>query len=139
MAISSYQAYLMYKSGSYQLLVDIKDFPDLGGSPDMIETTTLSNKAQTYILGIQSTSAMEFTANYDATKYGLIKGLKGTVTDFAVWFGADKTSGLPDGKNGGKFEFKGLIDVHVAGAGVNEAVDMIITIAPTTVIAKAAS
>lgn len=34
MAISSYKTYLMYKasdSGTYTKLIDIKDFPDLGG------------------------------------------------------------------------------------------------------------
>ncbi|HHZ02043.1 MAG TPA: phage tail protein, partial [Tissierellia bacterium] len=44
--------------------IDIKNFPDLGGAPEMLETTTLSDDTQTYILGIQSLDALEFTANY---------------------------------------------------------------------------
>ena len=47
MAISTYKIFLMMMqdSGStYAKLVDIKDFPDLGGAPEMLETTTLSDK-----------------------------------------------------------------------------------------------
>ena len=66
MAISTYGIALMYKAegDTYSKLIDIKDFPDLGGAPEMIETTTLSDNMQTYIPGIQSLDALEFTANY---------------------------------------------------------------------------
>ena len=65
MAISTYKIFLMMKKdASYEKLIDIKDFPDLGGAPEMLETTTLSDKMQTYIPGIQSLDALEFTANY---------------------------------------------------------------------------
>ena len=68
MAISTYKIFLMMKETStYTKLVDIKDFPDLGGAPEMLETTTLSDKMQTYIPGIQSIDALEFTANYTKT------------------------------------------------------------------------
>ena len=53
MAISTYKVFLMKKSTStYEKLVDIKEFPDLGGEPEMLETTTLSDNMQTYIAGI---------------------------------------------------------------------------------------
>ena len=40
MAISTYKVFLMKKGTStYEKLVDIKDFPDLGGAPEMLETT----------------------------------------------------------------------------------------------------
>lgn len=57
---------------TWSKLVDIKDFPDLGGAPEMLETTTLSDGAQTYIPGIQSQDALEFTANYHY--YGYSRG-----------------------------------------------------------------
>ena len=64
MAISTYKVFLMKKtSETWSKLIDIKDFPDLGGSPELLETTTLSDKMQTYIPGIQSLDALEFTAN----------------------------------------------------------------------------
>lgn len=136
MAISTYKVFLMKKSSStYEKLVDIKDFPDLGGAPEMLETTTLSDKMQTYIPGIQSNDALEFTANYTKADFDTLKALEGTESDFAVWFGGNESGGVvtPDGSNG-KFEFKGQLSVHVVGGGVNEVVDMTITIAPSTII-----
>lgn len=137
MAISTYKVFLMKGDGStYEKLVDIKDFPDLGGSPEMLETTTLSNGMQTYIPGIQSLEALEFTANYDKTDYATLSALKDKDTKFAVWFGGTEEGGVvtPDGSEG-KFEFSGKLSVFVAGGGVNEVVDMTITIAPSTAIA----
>ena len=134
MAISTYKVFLMKKSSStYEKLVDIKDFPDLGGAPEMLETTTLSDKMQTYIPGIQSNDALEFTANYTKEDYEKLKALEGTENDYAVWFGGTESGGVatPDGSNG-KFEFKGQLSVHVVGGGVNEVVDMTVTIAPST-------
>lgn len=137
MAISTYKVFLMMKgSGSaYEKLVDIKDFPDLGGAPEMLETTTLSDNMQTYIPGIQSLDALEFTANYTKSDFETLKKLEGQEKEFAVWFGGS-TSGntlTPDGSDG-KFEFKGQLSVFPVGGGVNEVVDMTITIAPSTPI-----
>lgn len=138
MLTSSYKTFLMYKAASaseYTKLVDIKDFPDLGGAPEMLETTTLSDNMQTFIEGIQSQDALEFTANYDLETYTTLNNLKGTQTDFAVWFGGtgDGTNLTPTGSEG-KFEFKGLLTPRVVGKGVNEVREMIISIAPSTPI-----
>lgn len=135
MAISTYQTYLMKGTGStpqYEKLIDIKDFPDLGGEPEMLETTTLSDSMQTYISGIQSLDALTFTANYTKTDFTALKALEGVPTPYAVWFGAD-SSGTPDGNNG-KFSFTGELSVYVVGGGVNEPVNMTVSIAPSTVI-----
>ena len=125
----------MKDTNTYTKLVDIKDFPDLGGAPEMLETTTLSDKMQTYIPGIQSLDALEFTANYTKTDFTTLKALEGQEKEFAVWFGATDNSGTltPDGSDG-KFEFKGQLSVFPVGGGVNEVVDMTITIAPSTPI-----
>lgn len=138
MAISTYKAFLMHKAASaqsYTKLIDIKSFPDLGGAPEMLETTTLSDGASTYIPGIQSQEALEFTANYTKTDYDAIKALEGDEGDFAVWLGGDVNNGVatPTGDDG-KYEFKAIPSVYVVGGGVNEVVDMTITLAPTTVI-----
>lgn len=139
MAISTYKVFLMKGNGSsYEKLVDIKDFPDLGGAPEMLETTTLSSGMQTFIPGIQSLEALEFTANYDKADYATLSALKDQETKFAVWFGGTEVGGevTPDGSEG-KFEFSGKLSVFVAGGGVNEVVDMTITIAPSTAITVA--
>lgn len=140
MAISTYKVFLMKgttSSGSttYDKLVDIKEFPDLGGDPEMLETTTLSDKMQTYIMGIQSNEGLTFTANYTKTDYSTLKALEGATNKYAVFFGGTESNGVltPDGSNG-KFEFEGELSVHPVGGGVNEVVDMSITIAPSSVI-----
>ena len=128
MAISTYGITLRHKgSGStYTKLIDIKDFPDLGGAPEMLETTTLSDAMQTYIEGIQSADALEFTANYTKTDYETLVALKGENESFAVFFGEDGAQGT--------FYFKGYLSVRVNGGGVNEVVGMTISIAPSTAI-----
>lgn len=138
MAISTYKVFLMYKEASgstYKKLVDIKEFPDLGGEPEMLETTTLSDNMQTYIAGIQSLDGLSFTANYTLADYKTLKALEGAQNNFAVWFGGTESGGTltPDGSNG-KFAFTGELSVYPVGAGVNEVVDMNISIAPSTPI-----
>lgn len=138
MAISTYKVFLMKKESAgstWKKLIDIKDFPDLGGSPEMLETTTLSDKMQTYIPGIQSLDALEFTANYTKTDFDALKALEGKEDEFAVWFGGTDAGDTltPDGTDG-KFKFKGQLSVHPVGSGVNEIVNMTITIAPSTPI-----
>ena len=138
MAISTYKVFLMHKGASesaYTKLIDIKEFPDLGGDPEMLETTTLSDKMQTYIAGIQSLDGLSFTANYDLTDYKALKALEGKNEKFAVWFGGTESGGVltPTGSDG-KFSFDGQLTAYPTGGGVNEVVDIGITIAPSTPI-----
>lgn len=137
MATSSYKTFLMYKKAdAYEKLVDIKDFPDLGGAPEMIETTTLSDAMQTYIEGIQSQDALEFNINYDLETYEKLLALKGVETDFSVWFGGTEEAGVatPTGDEG-KFNFKGYLSARVVGKGVNEVREAVVSIAPSTPVA----
>lgn len=137
-AISTYMVFLMYKSGtgsSYTKLLDIKEFPDLGGDPELLETTTLSDKMKTFIMGVQSADGLAFPANYEKDKYAELKALEGEQHDFAVWFGGVENDGVvtPDGSNG-KFSFKGELFAKVNGGGVNSVVGMTVTVAPSTPI-----
>ena len=54
MAISTFKTFLMHKkeASTYEKLVDITEFPDLGSDPELLETTTTSDRMKTYILGI---------------------------------------------------------------------------------------
>ena len=139
MATSSYKSFLMRKGtgSTYEKLVDIKDYPDIGGSPETLETTTLSDSMQTYINGIQSSEAMEFTINYESTTYDTIAAMADEEQEFAIWFGGTESAGVvtPTGDEG-KFSFKGYISIRVSGKGVNEVREAVISIAPSTVITK---
>lgn len=134
MAISTYKVFLMKSSdgSQYEKLIDIKDFPDLGGAPEMLETTTLSDSMQTYIPGIQSMDALEFNTNYTKADFEKLKELEGQDNYYAVWFGGTESGSTitPTGSDG-KFEFKGYLSVFPVGGGVNEVIGMTVTIAPS--------
>ena len=110
MAISTYKIFLMSSTdgSAYTKLIDIKSFPDLGGAPEMLETTTLSDAMQTYIPGIQSLDALEFEANYTKEDFAKLKALEGKEQQYAVWFGGtgEGETLTPTGSDG-KFKFKG--------------------------------
>ena len=141
MAINTYRVFLMKKdtagggTGTYKKLIDIKTFPALGGAPELLETTTMSDNMKTYINGIQGASGLEFEHNYTLTDYKALKALEGKELDLAVWFGGtgDGAALVPTGADG-KFKFKGTLSVYVDGANVNEVVKMKTTIAPSTPI-----
>lgn len=142
MAISTYKAFLMHKgsgvSDEWEKLVDIKDFPDLGGAPETLDTTTLSDKMRTSINGIQELDSLTFTCNYDDEDFDAVNAYYGTNEHYAVWLGGTESGGVltPTGSDG-KFEFDGQLSVFVNGGGVNEVVNMTITIAASTPITKA--
>ncbi len=138
MAISTYRVFLMKKESTgntYSKLIDIKEFPDLGGDPEMLETTTLSDKMQTFIAGVQSMDAMQFTANYTLSEYKELQKLNGKTESYAVWFGGTESGGTltPTGSDG-KFKFDGQLTCYPNGGGVNEVINLTISIAPSTPI-----
>ena len=77
-------------------------------------------------MGIQSLDALEFEANYTQADYTKLKAMEGTEKEFAVWLGENGADG--------KFNFKGELAVYVNGGGVNEVVNMTISIAASTPI-----
>lgn len=134
--ISTYKTYLMYKasgSSDYTKLLDIKSFPDLGGEPERIDVTTLSDKIRKYTPGVQDLSSFQFTANYIPADYQKVKALEGTQTEFAVWIGATTSNDVdtPTGENG-QFSWTGDVSVFKAGGDVNAPQDMTITMYPST-------
>lgn len=137
MAISSYKVFLMKGSlggSGYEKLADIKNFPNLGGTPEQLDTTTLSDRARTYINGIQAQDALTFQHNYTLEDYKKLKALEDTETPFAVWFGGtenDDGTVTPTGEHG-KFKFSGKLSVYVEGADVNQVVNMTSSISPSS-------
>ena len=126
MAISTYGVTLKWGASASAVTkeVDIKDFPDLGVAPEMLETTTLSDAIQTYILGIQSNSSMEFTANYTKSEYTAVNEDANTDLYYELSFGVNGSEGT--------FAWQGQHSVYVAGAGTNSVTEMKIVIAPST-------
>ena len=133
MAFSTYKTFLMLGSGTgtttYSKLVDIKSFGDLGGVPETIDVTTLSDKKRKTVPGVEDLETITFTANYTAADYDACEAVAGTEKSFAVWFGGTESNGVvtPTGSDG-KFEMTGVLSVYKNGGGVNEAQEMTISI-----------
>lgn len=147
-ASSSYGTYLMIKAtyddskktwtagSTYTKLVDIKDYPDLGGEPEVIETTTLSDKQQTNILGVEAMDTLTFTANYDKASMTKLEALENGEWDLAVWFTTKGLSEVPAELDAdeGAFNFKGQVRAYPLGKGVNEVREIQISISNSTPI-----
>lgn len=152
---STYGTYLKVKvtdssssTSNYEILCPITDFPDLGGEPEMLPTTTLGDKAHTYIAGIQSMDALTFTTNLyfgnDETKgsFLYIKKTYDSTSDsheFAIDFVKDPTgTGKAGEAEGGsvllRAKWTGQLATWVNGGGVDEVVSCTISISPSTPI-----
>ena len=123
MAISTYLATLKWgvSADAVAKIVDIKDFPDLIGDPNMLETTTLSDGQQTYIAGVKSADMMTFTANYTKEDFATVKGEEGKALFYALEF-----------SDGSKFTWQGQHTCGLPGKGVDEVVEFTINIAPSS-------
>lgn len=118
--------------GSYKKLIPIKDFPDLGGAPDQVEITDLDDDVQKFLLGVQSMSALEFTANYVPAEYDKLSAMAdGTIRKFCVAFGETGEYGI--------FAWEGQLAVWVVGGGVNAAREMRISISASSKVSKQGS
>ena len=138
MARSTMYSFLMKSDNgsAYTKVVDVKNYPDLMGSPESLDATSLTNWARVYIEGIEETqSTLSFTCNYELADFSTVKALEGSLRHWAVWFGGTRSGSTvtPTG-SAGKFTFDGYLHAHVVGKGVNEVQEMQIDIIPATEI-----
>lgn len=130
MAVSTYSAVLKWGITAENVAQEsgfkIQNYPDLGGAPDMLETTTLEDAAQTFINGIKKNGAMEFDYLYDKTVYGLVAADADTVLYYSLEFGVDGATC--------KATWQGMHSTYVTGKGVNEVMQAKLVIAPSTAI-----
>lgn len=118
MAISSYNTKLTIGDKSY----DIKDFPSILGQRSSLETTTLSDDAQTFIPGIrQQSENFPFLANYSSEVYAEINALTGE-QDCKLTF-----------SDGSGYSWKGGVSCSVNEGSVDAVLEMTISVTPTTV------
>lgn len=109
---------------SYTDVPNLQEVPDLGGTPDQVDVTVLTDSVYHNINGIKNLGELAFTFLYDnsseTSNYRILKGLEDddTVVNWQVTF--------PDGT---KFTFSGYVSVTVNGAGVNSALQFTATIA----------
>ena len=122
MAISTYGVSLKYGADTPTTAIAIKDFPSLLGKRNSLETTTLSDDAQTFIAGIRSQSeSFDFTANYDTEVYAAINALD-KIQKCSLTF-----------SDGSVYSWDGYLSASVNEGSVDAVVEMTISITPATV------
>ena len=120
-------------TGSFTQLCKIKSYPDLGGQPEQIETTDLEDTTQTFVPGVQSLDALEFTCNYNPTDYAAVVAAIPSSGDlyYKLEMGTSDAQGV--------FTWSGTHSVRLNGGEVNGVREMTITITPSSVISFSAS
>ena len=108
-------------AAALEKVVDIKDFPDLIGDPNMLETTTLSDAAVTNIPGIRSSDMLTFTCNYTKDDFTAVNEQANTPLHYALEF-----------SDGSKFAWEGQHTCGLPGKGVDEVIEFTINIAAST-------
>lgn len=125
MAINTYGITLKWgeSADAVAKVVDIKDFPDMIGDPEMLETTTLSDAQVTNIPGIKTGDSLTFTANFTKTDFNAVNADAGKHLHYALEF-----------SDGSKFTWQGQHTCGLPGKGVNEVVEFTIVIAASTAV-----
>lgn len=134
MAKSTMFTFLMHGTESsstitYAKLCDIIDYGDIEGTPNEVDSTTLSDSSQRSVPGVKQGSSIPCTAPYDKTTYEALKDLEGTIQHLAIWDGGTESAGVvtPTG-SAGKWSFDGYVTVSKNGGGVDDLDQMTITI-----------
>lgn len=119
---------LSYKASggsAFTDLTNLQEIPDLGGSADSVEVTTLDDAAHMYINGLKDYGdSLDFTFLYDKTQYTTLNGLTGTLS-WKVTF---------PGTNGLTATFDGESSVKINGVGVNDAISYTLSVKPSSAI-----
>lgn len=123
MAINTYGIELRFgeSAEAVEKVVDIKDFPDMIGDPEMLETTTLSDAQVTNIPGIKSSDTLTFTCNYTKDDFTAVNAMASKPLYYELSF-----------SDGSKFTWQGQHTCGLPGKGVNEVVEFTINIAAST-------
>ena len=124
---------LSYKkdsSSSYEVLDGLQEVPSLGGTPDKVEVTTLSDASRRYIKGIKDYGDLTFKFLYqndtETSNFRILRGLEesGKIVEWKVDF--------PDGTG---FEFSGECTVAPSDGAANAAITFNLTISLNSDIA----
>lgn len=111
---------------SWEKLCRIKSYPALGGEREQLETTDMEDEDQTFIPGVGSGGAMNFTANYTLDSYKKVKAKAMTDLHYRLKMGENGKDGVAT--------WDGQHDVYVNEGEVNGVREMTITGYPSTKI-----
>lgn len=103
---------------TYTVLPNLQEIPEIGGTPDTVEITTLDDSCKRYLKGLIDFGTLDFTFLYDTddtnSAYRLLHSLETITTDHPTW-----QLSFPDGT---KFQFGGDVSTKINGVGTNDAI-----------------
>ena len=102
----------------WEELSKIKTFPELGGTPEQIETTDLTDEIQTFVLGVQQLDSMEFEANYSPSVFQTVQAQAGKDLHYRIKLGKEGALG--------SVTWQGQHSVRISEGEVNGSIGMII-------------
>ena len=109
-----------------KVLTNLQEIPELGGSKDSVEITTLGDDAHKYMDGINNYGDnIAFKFLYEKEQFTTLNGLNAE---------CDWKVELPDQT---AYSFKGVPSVKLDGVGVNAALTYSLNIAPTSAMTLA--
>lgn len=116
---------LSAKAGSESQFVELPllmEVPEIGGTPEKVDVTTLADASKKYIDGVKDYGDLAFKFLYENTQGSAFRTLRGyedagTVAEYKVE--------LPDGTG---FAFSGQVSVKLDSAAVNAALTFTATI-----------
>ena len=122
-ALLTNKTFLMHKNaeGKWAKLVDITKYPQIGGEPERIEVTRLTDTKKRYINGLQDSQSLGFEANYLKEDYAKLNELAGSLETFRLCFGDNLGTD-------GCWEWSGKLSVTISEGESNAARKMSFTI-----------
>lgn len=125
MAKCTNKTFIMHKGAngsSFEKLIDITEYPDLGGTKEKIDVTTLSDTKKRTINGIEDVNDLEFKAWYEKTDYEKLLAIQeaGSLDTYQIWFGEDGQDGI--------WEWQGKMAVYPNTGSSNAAREMTFSI-----------
>ena len=118
-------------SGSFTKLNGLFEFPDLGGEPDQIDVTNLSDSSFKYIHGLKDYGSLTFGFIYDgegsSSNYKTLKDLE-TAGEVIYWQ-VIIPGAAGNASKAITFSFSGVPAVYMSGTGVNSRLEFQLSIA----------
>ena len=107
---------------TYTVIPDLQEIPDLGGSVDKVEVTTLADGSRRYINGLVDYGDLAFKFLYDnddaTSSWRVLSGFNGELKSWEI--------NLPDGT---KFQFTGMPSLVLDSVGINAPLTFTLSIA----------
>ena len=123
--------YSATESGTFAKLNGLFEFPDLGGEPDQIDVTNLSDSSFKYIHGLKDYGSLTFGFIYDGmgsgSNYKILRDLE--EAGATIYWKVVIPAAGDQGATGITFSFTGVPAVYMSGTGVNSRLEFQLSVA----------